>query len=95
MPIWRCLDKLRHLDEIDVQLLVTDKGLAHLRFLSRLTSLELQHSRVTSDGLRSIAKLRNLESLDISFTKVDDAGLRHLKNLKKLREISCEGATLA
>jgi hypothetical protein len=67
---------------------VTDAGLVHLKGLSRLRSLPLDHSDVTDAGLRHLKGLTKLVRLSLDDTQVTDAGLVHLKNLTGLDHLS-------
>jgi hypothetical protein len=66
---------------------VTDAGLANLKELPQLQSLNLRGTRVTDAGLVNLKGLTNLHELDLSETKVTDAGLANLKGLSTLREL--------
>ena len=58
---------------------VTDAGLADLRGLSNLQSLDLKETRVTDAGLVHLKGLSNLQSLDLNGTKVTYAGVERLR----------------
>jgi hypothetical protein len=74
---------------------VTNAGLAHVRSLVHLQSLELfSHAhwfgflndlRFDDDGLSEIAALSNLQELRIGPCDINDTGLEHLTSLRKLR----------
>ena len=67
---------------------ITDRGLAHLRGLANLRSLELLRSPNLSDsGLVHLGLLTNLEELTLSGTKIDGSGLGHLAGLGRLRSL--------
>jgi hypothetical protein len=67
---------------------VTDKGLKHLKELTKLQSLYLAANKVTDEGLKHLKGLTSLETLHLSNTKVTDAGLEHLKGLSNLRSLT-------
>ena len=63
-----------------------EAGLAHLRDLNNLTSLDLGHIMITDAGLAHLRPLTNLTSLDLSgCEQITDAGLAHLKALTLTR----------
>ena len=64
---------------------ITDAGLAHLKGLENLKSLNLVWTKITDEGLVHLKGLTNLEKLYLSVTKITDAGLIHLKGLTKLK----------
>jgi hypothetical protein len=66
---------------------VSDAGLEHLKGLSQLRWLKLNHTHVSDAGLEHLEGLPHLEQLDLSGTKVTDAGLQHLEGLPRLREV--------
>ena len=58
----------------------TDKGLAHLKGLTSLETLNLENTRGVSDfGLVHLKALTNLRQLDLDGTKVTDAGVQDLQ----------------
>jgi hypothetical protein len=64
--------------------LVTDAGIAHLRGLTGLRSLNISYTSVTDAGLEAISDLPNLMSLYLGGTEVKGAALSKLKSLPKL-----------
>jgi hypothetical protein len=71
-------------------------GLAHLRGLTGLQSLDLSEcERVTDAGLAHLAGLTGLQSLDLGGCeqgkRVTDAGLAHLRGLTGLRSLDLRG----
>ena len=69
---------------------VTDAGLAHLKGLPSLTTLDLRRTQITDAGLEHLKGLTNLQHLLLSGTQVTDAGLKHLEGLTTLQFVSCE-----
>lgn len=62
-----------------------DKGLGHLKRLTRLRVLELAGTGLTDAGLSQLAGLARLEDLDLSQTRITDAGLKHVAGMRRLR----------
>jgi Leucine-rich repeat (LRR) protein len=70
---------------------VTDAGLAHLKGLAHLRSLELHDTRVGDDGLAHLRGLPALELLSLRYTLVSDVGLAHLRGLPRLANLDLAG----
>ncbi len=70
---------------------ITDADLKHLKGLTSLKKLKLNHSPITDAGLKRLQSLTNLVQLHLADTKITDAGLEHLKNLTNLGflDLSC------
>ena len=66
---------------------MTDAGLAHLKGLTRLRTLQLTGREVTDASLVHLNGLTGLDTLSLSGTQVTNAGLVHLKALTGLREL--------
>jgi RNA polymerase sigma factor (sigma-70 family) len=67
---------------------IGDAGVANLRDLKSLTTLDLFDTRVTDAGMEHLAEwMPHLEWLELSDTQVTDAGLRFLKGLRHLRHL--------
>ena len=66
----------------------TNAGLAHLKNLTALESLDLRFTQITDAGLAHLKNLTALESLNLSVTKITEAGLPHLKNLIALERLN-------
>ena len=64
---------------------ITDAGLVHLKYLTKLQNLYLGGSSVTDAGLVHLKGLTKLQELTLGETKITDAGLVHLKRLTKLK----------
>jgi hypothetical protein len=73
---------------------LTDKCLAHLKFLKNLTSLNLRWcDKITDAGLSDLSKLKNLTSLDLGgCDKITDAGLADLSELRNLMSLDLKWA---
>ena len=63
---------------------ISDADLQHLKGLTSLTKLKLNHSPITDAGLKRLESLTNLVQLHLADTKITDAGLEHLTSLKNL-----------
>ena len=57
---------------------ITDKGLEHLRTLSKLTYLILHETQVTDSGLEHLRTLSNLRGLNVFRTQVTEQGKNRL-----------------
>jgi RNA polymerase sigma factor (sigma-70 family) len=67
---------------------ITGAGLKHLRGMTQLRELYLNHAgTITDDGLAHLEGLTGLRVLDLGYTAVTDAGLRRLRGLTRLREL--------
>lgn len=66
---------------------VTDKGLAELKSLIKLESLNLCGNRITDVGLKELQTLKQLRSIDLSLTYVTDAGLKELQAFEHLASL--------
>ena len=66
---------------------VTDAGLAHLKELTNLETLDLEATKVTDAGLVHLEGLTGLENLVLEGTQIGDAGLIHLKGLAGLEHL--------
>ena len=63
-----------------------DLGLAHLRRLTKLNYLLLDHTRVSDAGLEHLKSLTGLRNLNLSDTRVTGAGVARLqKALPRVR----------
>lgn len=72
---------------------ITDKGLAHLKNLTSLTSLDLRDCQnITDDGLACLPDLKCLTSLNLSYCpKITNKGLIHMNNLAHLTSLNIKG----
>lgn len=91
-PIER-LPQLRSLVFRDIGL--TDRGLAHVRGLTGLTTLYLDESAVGDDGLASLQALSQLRDLYLRSTRITDQGLEHLRGLKSLEGVILDGTEVS
>jgi hypothetical protein len=66
---------------------ISDKRLAKLANVKKLTMLFLSNCPITDAHLRHIARLTELEHLDLSGTQVTDEGLVHLQGLTRLKDL--------
>jgi hypothetical protein len=57
---------------------ISDKGMAHIAKLRRLTNLHLVGTVVTDEGFRQLKTLTRLEQLDLYCSRITNEGLRHL-----------------
>ena len=64
---------------------ISDRGLAHLKGLTWLQSLELGNTKLTDAGLACLQGLPNLHSLEVSNTQVSVAGLNLFTGRKRFR----------
>ena len=67
---------------------ITDRGLAHLRGLRHLRMLDIEGNKITDAGLVHLSGLSKLEILDIAGTEVTDAGLVQLLNRYRISRSS-------
>jgi len=74
------LNQLWHRDDFRC----TDEELAHLKWLTDLSELDLHSTSVSDAGLAHIERLIKLERLELRGTPVTDAGLARLKGLVNL-----------
>lgn len=66
---------------------ITDKTLAEVAKLTKLTRLHLEQTKITDNGLAQLSTLKNLEYLNLIGTKISDAGIRQLATLKNLKKL--------
>ena len=82
-----CLKNLKNLRFLSISgqksAMITDAGIAHLRYLTNFTHLTIGSPYLTDKSLSYLANMKTLNSLTITgnFT---DQGLRHLEGLKAL-----------
>ncbi len=79
------LSKLEYLD-LNHQPGITDRGLAVVRGMPRLTELNLTGASISDQGLQSLRELP-LAHLNLDGTKVTDVGLKSLASLKSLTHL--------
>ncbi len=88
------LVKLRSLEEMNLNSSsLSDKGLAKLVRLPKLTDLDLRWCKhLTDRSFNSFSKMRQLRKLDIAYSgNFSDSGISRLKALPNLRELSIGG----
>ncbi len=66
-------------------------GLQYLKGLTRLTTLELQETKVTDTGLKHLTGLTNLTTLHLLRTKVTAQGVADLKKALPECKIGWDG----
>jgi hypothetical protein len=69
---------------------IGDAGMAHLRGLGQLETLDLYSTRVSDAGLVHLSALTSLRHLHLGRTRVRGGGLRWLSGLSSLRKLSVE-----
>ena len=85
------IGKLKHLVELDLggylggRGAITDIGIAHLRNLSELESINLDGTAVTGAGLSELQDLSQLRFLFLGSTGITGPDLVHLKHFPNLR----------
>jgi internalin A len=81
--------ELKQLRYLDLRLTkIGDAGVANLRHLTSLQTVNLFRTQLSDQGLSYIKNLKRLQTLLIGGTKVTDAGLVNLKSLKELKKLS-------
>jgi hypothetical protein len=75
------LDSVKQLKTLSLSTVVTlnDAELVHLKGLTQLTTLNLDHTFITDAGLAHLKGLTKLEKLDLTSTSVTEAGIKDLK----------------
>jgi len=75
------LQDFKKLEELDLHksLYITDKGLESLKYLPRLSKLELSYTRISDKGVEHLAALKNLKTLHLTGTLVTAEGLKTLR----------------
>ena len=67
---------------------ITNEGLAHLKQLENLQSLDLDSTQISDAGLAELKTLKNLQTLVIGYNeKMTGTGLAELKDLKNLQHL--------
>ncbi|MGD0091665.1 MAG: hypothetical protein ABSE73_17245 [Planctomycetota bacterium] len=72
----------------------TDAGLANLKGLTGLRTLNLRATQVTDAGVAYLAGLTGLRSLFLAETKITDAGLANLKDLSGLQNLDLHSTAI-
>jgi hypothetical protein len=55
--------------------------------LAKVTSLDLNDTKITDAGLKEIAKLQQLTSLHLNHTQITDAGIKDIAKLQQLTHL--------
>ena len=91
------LRRLADLPQLEVLILdgksLSDAELRHLRGLSQLKILEINHSPIDGSGL-DLANLRHLEELSLFQTSLNDAGAQRLEGLDQLCSLDISGTKI-
>jgi len=66
---------------------VSDAGIAQLKDLTNLETLDLSGTKMTDAGLASLAGLTKIESLSLDETDITDDGLKHLAGMRELKSL--------
>lgn len=75
------LQDFKQLQELDLHksLYITDKGLESLKYLPRLSKLELSYTRISDKGVEHLAALKSLKTLHLTGTRVTVEGVKTIK----------------
>ncbi len=75
------LQDFKQLQELDLHksLYISDKGLESLKYLPRLTKLELSYTRISDKGVEHLAALKSLKTLHLTGTRVTAEGVKTIK----------------
>ncbi|MFQ5734961.1 MAG: hypothetical protein ACE5KM_23755, partial [Planctomycetaceae bacterium] len=65
----------------------SDRSLVNLRFLGRISSLDLTKSRINDDNIQWLTQHRHIRSLDLRRTQLTDKALKYFARLSELTEI--------
>jgi hypothetical protein len=74
---------------------VTDKGLVHLKGLTKMTILDLDGCKVGDEGLKNLTEMKNLKWLILGDSNVSDDGLKYLQGLRKLSLLRLSGSKVS
>jgi len=68
--------------------ILSDAGLAELKDLKNLQTLDLSYNaKITDAGMKELKSLASLQTLDLGWTDVTDAGLKDPMDLKGLKTL--------
>jgi Leucine Rich repeat len=70
---------------------LTDAGITHLKGLTQLATLQLQHTAMTDAGVASFKGLTELNILELDYTNLTDSGLAQVTALSKLGILTLRG----
>jgi hypothetical protein len=87
----RHLNRLTHLQRLDLEGTVTDAGLVHLEGLRDLLHLELWDTKIGDPGLDHLKPLTKLQYLRLNGANITDAGLERLAGLQNLLILELRG----
>jgi formylglycine-generating enzyme required for sulfatase activity/serine/threonine protein kinase len=73
---------------------VGNAGMAHLKSLTGLTTLDLRNTQVGDAGLEHLKGLTNITWLGLDVTRVTNDGLVHLRALTKLERVGFQQTTV-
>lgn len=75
------LQDFKQLQELDLHksLYISDKGLESLKYLPRLSKLELSYTRISDKGVEHLAAVKSLKVLQLTGTRITAEGLKTLK----------------
>ena len=65
----------------------SDRSLINLRFLGRITTLDLTKSRINDTNIHWLTAHRHIRAIDLRRTSLTDKALKHLAGLSELTEI--------
>lgn len=71
-----------------------NRGLVHLRWLTKLESAELRNSKIDDGGLQHLRGIATLKTLNLNRTKITNTGLAHLGGLPGLRTLLLQGTQI-
>jgi Leucine-rich repeat (LRR) protein len=71
---------------------IDDEGLELLRFLPKLTILNLSSCGLTNEGIANLKVLTHLADLDLSFcNRLTGPALKHLREMPSLQKLNLQG----
>jgi hypothetical protein len=81
--------RLRELEEFVAwdAVRLSDKGVAHLACLDRLSSIHISNSRIGDESLRIFSQLPRIERLSLQGNHFTDRGLKYLRGMKQLKSL--------
>jgi Leucine-rich repeat (LRR) protein len=71
--------------------LLTDRGIAELKTMTQLRSLNLSGRQVNDAGFAVLSELTHLDLLDLSNSNIADAGIKHFLAFKELQSLDLTG----
>jgi hypothetical protein len=82
----RMLDGMTRVKSLGLK--TTDAGLARLRGLTELRTLELTGSRITDQGVAHLAYLPAIRKLSLQGVSISDKAVTHMESMKHLEELN-------